>query len=146
MYSAFYDRFEDVASFVPPSAHSILLIAAAAEALPAQVISRVARSLLASGLIYVCVWGSDCERVHDIFDEVCVGDGDTTQGASFMSTWHNRDSLEEAIWFFIVNAFPLDDALDDASFVAITIGNPSWAEVVEQALAEPDAFITSQLD
>jgi hypothetical protein len=27
------------------------------------------------GLFWVSVWGPDCERVHDIFDEVDVGEG-----------------------------------------------------------------------
>src|SRR5262245_58549337 len=38
-------------------------------------VHRVAELILASGCKYLCAWGPDCERVHDIFDEVIVGDG-----------------------------------------------------------------------
>jgi hypothetical protein len=35
-------------------------------------IARMARKLLSSGAVYVCSWGPDCERVHDILDEESV--------------------------------------------------------------------------
>ena len=36
-------------------------------------ISRVAVCLLRQGAVYVCAWGPNCERVHDIIDEEHVG-------------------------------------------------------------------------
>jgi hypothetical protein len=32
--------------------------------------ARIAEAFLKQGVRYVCTWGTDCERVHDIFDEM----------------------------------------------------------------------------
>jgi hypothetical protein len=43
-----------------------------------------------------------------------------------MSTWHDDEPLEQAIWFFIESAFPLDDEIDTTSYVSITVANSTW--------------------
>ncbi len=58
-----------------------------------------------------------------------------------MSTWHSEESLSEALWFLLFNAFP-DDAYSDEcrSAVAITIGSWVWAREVRAAFTDPGAF------
>jgi hypothetical protein len=129
-----------------PSVHTVLLVAADASGIPTETISRIAERLLASGLIYVCVWGPDCERVHDIFDEVHIGDGTVEPSFTLMSTWHDDEPLEEAIWFFIQSAFPLDTEIANTSYVAISVGNPDWAATVDQALSNLSAFKAKMID
>jgi hypothetical protein len=129
-----------------PSAHTVLLIAADAHGVSVDVIACVAKRLLSSGLIYVCVWGPDCERVHDIFDEVHVGDGCTEPSFTLMSTWHAKESLDEAIWFFIRCAFPLDTEIEATSYVAVTVGHTDWAEAVNGALSDLPTFTRRMLD
>ena len=46
----------------------------------------------------VAVWGPDCERIHDIIDEIVVGDG--SDGSRFINTTgHNDQSYEDALFF-----------------------------------------------
>jgi hypothetical protein len=73
------------------------------------VIVELAHSLLRQGLVYLCVSGKDCERVHDLFDDVIVGlDPCETDESVRMTTWLDRVSLDEALWDFLYVAFPAD--------------------------------------
>jgi hypothetical protein len=54
----------------------------------------------------VCFVGDDCERVHDVFDEIIVGilvghgqlpEDDALYGP--ITTWHVNESLEEVLAF-----------------------------------------------
>ena len=56
-----------------------------------DLLARVGESFLDAGLVVVCVWGPDCERVHDVFDEVYVGDGTIERDSPMMSTWHDEN-------------------------------------------------------
>jgi hypothetical protein len=140
LYSEFVTEFSELERIVFPSAHTILLIAADASNISVDTISTVAQRFIDSGLIQVCVWGPDCERVHDIFDEVHVGDGSIEPSFTLMSFWHSDESLEEAIWYFANTAFPLDDEIDTTSYIAIAVGEISWMQTIEKALSDIPAF------
>lgn len=117
-----------------------MFIASDARDVSTDAIAGAAERLLAAGLICICVWGPDCERAHDIFDEVHAGDGSTTPDFTLMSTWHSDESLEEALWFFIESAFPPGTEVATTSYLAITVGSSDWAAAVQRALADPAAF------
>jgi hypothetical protein len=123
-----------------------LFIAADARNVSTDTIARVAKRLLVSGLIYVCVWGPGCKRVHDIFDDVHAGDGSIEPSFTLMSTWHNDEPLEEALWFFIQCAFPLDTEIATTSYLAITVGSSDWAASVHHALSDLAAFNARMVD
>jgi hypothetical protein len=146
VYSEFVSSIEAMEPVSFPSAYTVLLIVGDARDIPVDRIARVAERFLSSGLIYVCVWGPDCERVHDIFDEVHVGDGTTEPGFTLMSTWHSDESLEEAIRFFLQWAFTLDRKIEMTSYLAITVGNSEWASTVESALSDIPAFLSHMRD
>jgi hypothetical protein len=84
LFSEFAGDFAAVEGVVLPSAHTVLLIAADARGVPADMIRRAAEHLLQSGLTFVCVWGPDCERVHDIFDQAYLGDGAVEPGFTLL--------------------------------------------------------------
>lgn len=52
-------------------------------------------------------------------------------GSVIMTTWHDKETLEEALWFF-VNCSSPDAAYADSCHagIAITIGNSHWAKQV----------------
>ena len=50
----------------------------------------------------IAVVGKDCELIHDIIDEYCVGDG--TSILYNITTWHDDETLDEVI-SFATNAF-----------------------------------------
>ncbi|MDB6029598.1 MAG: hypothetical protein JWM68_5821 [Verrucomicrobiales bacterium] len=135
IFSEFVADFVLFENVSPPSAHTVLFIAADARGVPVDVIGRVAERLLASGVIYVCMWGPDCERVHDIFDEVYIGDGSSERTFKLTSTWHSDETIGEAIGFFIGSAVPSDSEMDTTSYLAVAVGNPDWAMAIDHALS-----------
>jgi hypothetical protein len=107
-------------------------------------IARVADALLRAGAVYVCAWGRDCERVHDIVDSVLVktavaSDSDAMLGV--ITTWHSEESLADATWFLLFTAHP-DDAYFSTctSSLAITVGAPARADEIHRAFLDPEAF------
>jgi hypothetical protein len=142
LYSEFVPDFAALVDLRLPSAHTVLLIAADSSAVHTDIVGDVAEHLFARGLIYVCVWGPDCERVHDIFDEVYVGDASSVPDHSFTSTWHDDEPLDEALWFFLQCAIPDEADLSSSSFVAVTVGNADWAASVQHALADTSDFVS----
>ena len=60
---------DDISAVLDMEGPFICLLAWDAAAVAAEEISKVASRLLAAGCVYICAWGSDCSRVHDIFDE-----------------------------------------------------------------------------
>ncbi len=93
--------YNELRSITLPSRHSVILLAGDADGISTDIISGAADHLLASGLSYICTWGRDCERVHDLFDLSYVGDGTTEPTENFMSTWHSSDSRRNIGCFFI---------------------------------------------
>jgi hypothetical protein len=114
--------YDEVATVAVPSRHTVVFLAGDASAISADSIGRAAERLLGAGLAYICTWGPDCQRVHDIFDECYVGDGTTEPTFDFTSTWHSSDTIEEAVEFFAFTAVPSDSAFDDLSYLAILVG------------------------
>ena len=108
-----------------PSKRFVCLLAMDARQMTVDAIGAMAKKLLDAGVAYFCCWGPDCERVHDIIDDVIVGAGVTPIAwADVMTTWHNEDSLKEATEFFLWSASPDDVYLADCSAaVAIRVGN-----------------------
>jgi hypothetical protein len=110
-------------------------------------IDRVTEALLAAGCVYLCAWGTDCERVHDICDENIVameldGRGDEILSESVMTTWHEREAVDEALWFLLRCAVPDDDvAASCTTSLVLAIGVPdARVHSIRSALADPVAF------
>lgn len=102
-------------------------------------ISKVVTSLVDSGCSYFCAWGSSCELVHDIFDEVEVGDGlDYDEAACAVTTWHADDSLDGVLNYFQTHTDPVDRLRKTTkAAIAIVIGDdPQRAEQVRSGLAQ----------
>jgi hypothetical protein len=137
MYSVVVNNYEEIAELKLPSKRSIVLIAGDSRDVPSSTIAAAAESLLESGLTTVCTWGPDCERVHDVFDEVYVGDASHEPSFILMSTWHSSDTLAEAVHYFRDIAFPDDHDFDETSYIAITVANAPLAGQIESILLQP---------
>ena len=117
-----------------PSRHFIAFLAADASGIDAAVLAEFSRRLLRAGCVYFCAWGADCERVHDVFDGECLD-----VEPVIMTTWHSHDSLDEARWFFVFNAYPDDGYWDNSrSGLAISVGCPEWDEHIRKRLTDLD--------
>ncbi len=100
----------------------------------------VAQKLVALGGVYFCCWGSGCEVLHDTIDHAAK-ENEIAENSVLMTTWHDNESLQEVLWFFINTAFP-HDAFEHTtkSMIAISVGNSEWAKECLQALRDPSAF------
>ena len=102
-------------------------------------ISQFCGHLVRLGCAYLSTWGVDCERVHDIMDEIIVGDNPPeTDIGCLMTTWHAKDSLEEALEFFMFCTIPDEAYAPQGCEVGliITIGSDTWAPAIERFVTE----------
>jgi hypothetical protein len=94
--------------------------------------------LLRSGCAYLCAWGPGCERVHDIMDEVIVGENPPqTYVGCVMTTWHAKDSLQDALEYFLECTVPDSDYAPNGCDWAliISVGAPAWDATIERYVA-----------
>jgi hypothetical protein len=118
------------------SEHFCLLIAGDAEGVAGETILAFAGKTLKAGCVYACVWGPGCEFVHDRIDDRIIETGiETDDDSVVMTTWHDDESLEEALEFLVYTAVPGDawNATCRASLVAV-IGNEDWAAEVRRLI------------
>jgi hypothetical protein len=114
----------------------VLLLVLDAESLKDQEIEYVADKLLNMGLAYLCAWGPDCERVHDLFDAEAESTNEKLTGDDVvMTTWHSEETLAQALWFFLHAAFPTQCfEADCADWVIAPIGNSAWEEEIRNKI------------
>ena len=108
-------------------------------------IAAVAHVLLNSGAVYLSVWGKECERVHDIIDEVSVGPcPPPVLEKVVMTTWHADEPLDEAIWHSLHCSWP-DQAYEQGcdATLALSIGLPDAAQRIRFAFCDSHAFTSS---
>lgn len=62
----------------------------------------VCRRLVEAGCLYAVAWGVDCDLWHDSVDWAALkadGFGDIPEERFVMTTWHEDETLAEALWF-----------------------------------------------
>jgi hypothetical protein len=132
-----------------PSRRFRLFVAADARKESAQAISDFAFEALSRGMVYFSSWGPDCERFHDIVDEVVIADDLSESGFAgpsshdvIMTTWHDDETLEEAVDFFATCAVPTEGFLPESEFrLAICLNNSDWAKQVRHRLESAKFFL-----
>jgi hypothetical protein len=135
---------EDLPAVLPlTTPRFVCLVAWDARNASVDEISRVACGLLRQGAVYVCAWGPNCERVHDIVDEEHVGPNPSSNASNVvMTTWHANESLAEAIRFALVDARPDECYAEDCgSTLGVAIGSSLWAAEIRTAFSSPQQFV-----
>jgi hypothetical protein len=124
-----------------PKPHFVVFLAMDATVVPDERISSFATRLLEQGMAYVCAWGPGCARVHNVFDLADIDRDAWAEDKHVMSTWHDDEDLDEALWFAVFSAWPADAYGESCrSVLAIVVGHPEWAEHVEGRFADADRF------
>ncbi len=108
-------------------------------------IEALAKVVLAQGAAFVATWGPDCERVHDVFDIADRvperGDDRRPADSIVMTTWHARDTLDDALWYCLFAAITDDYFTETCRALLIcTIGAPTESEHLRRRLDDVDAF------
>jgi len=135
---------EDVALSSPRFA---CLLAWDARDVDAHRVRRLGRKLLDSGAVYICAWGPDCERVHDLIDAEEIGPNPPpVVDRVIMTTWHENEPLPEAVWFVLHNSWP-DEAYESGcgSTLGVAIGSTAWATEIRSAFSNPREFTSRVL-
>lgn len=116
----------------PSSTYFGLLLAMDASKIDSKTIGDAADRILAGGLVYLCAWGSDCERVHDIFDESALDINDELTGDDvIMTTSHKDEPLREAVWYFVHAAFPTESFWRQCTdWIIAPVGNHEWEKQI----------------
>ena len=115
------------------STHFCLFLAIDARLTDNEAIRRAAKSLLERGIAYLSAWGPDCERVHDQFDIERIPD--EPKDKTVMTTWHSKESMPEALWFFANCVEPAGGYTASCKdWVAISVGNVAWAQQIRSNL------------
>ncbi len=130
---------------IPPGAfkeitgHFIACLAMDGTEATDEEIKAIASDLIQAGCAYICCWGEDSERVHDLIDQEDLALHPT--GAWNMTTWQNDVPLAEALWFSINSAWP-DPRFDESTHavVGISFNNQEWADQVSEAFSNPIGF------
>ena len=108
-----------------PATPFIAVVVSDAAGVSTSEIEWFARKLLSQGAVEVCTWGTDCERVHDIFDGVIA---ERRPGEPFVvTTWHANEPLTEALWYAVWAVLPDETFGDLDSFpvVFVVVGETS---------------------
>ena len=85
---------QDVPSLLQSiSANFCFFLALDANSVGDEQIRRTAKLLIEKGIAYFCLWGPNCERVHDLFDRERLPK--EPRDRVVMTTWHSKDSLSE---------------------------------------------------
>jgi hypothetical protein len=129
-----------------PTKRFRLFVAADIHATTVDAVSAFARAALEKGMVYLCGWGPNCERFHDIVDEVILEDDlgakrfvGPDDSAFVITTWHANDNLDEALDFFARLAHP-PGSFEPGSdhWLAISVGNSEWATLIRQILSHAE--------
>lgn len=142
LFVGYLDRLEDWPEELAfGRRHFVLFLALDARDVDDDTIRRAAAHALRQGAVYVCTWGPGCSWVHDLFDlEIVTADPKLT-GPCVLTTWHDDETLDEALWFALFTAYPGDEEFADCDVVlAVAVGRPEWRDHIRARLRDPGAL------
>lgn len=112
----------------------ILFIAAKASTNEEERIRRFAANAIEAGCAYVCTWGEGSSYLHDTFDLASMD-----AKRSVMSSWHDDETLPDALWFALCNAWPDEDEFPSAAeaMVLLAVEEP-WNDEVRRLVDDQE--------
>jgi hypothetical protein len=125
------------------SSHHILLMMADARLLTVDQISEFEEWAFQQGMVYLCSWESNCERVHDIADEIIV-EKEIQAGREsplIFTTWHHDEEIKDMVWYALHTANPDEFYMDTCkSLLIVVLNNPEWESQIRDLLKKPDYY------
>lgn len=140
LYPVYFSKVKNLQKLVQdtmPTKYFSILVCADFKKIHTADISWVEEKLLEKGNLYFCAWGNDCERAHDIYDEIIAV---TDVQDLIMTTWHDDESIDDALWYVLYNAHLHDKKDDDCSTIIVSVDNPVWEENLLNNLSDIVAF------
>ncbi len=119
-----------------PSPHYACLVVCDAELVATARLQRFCRSLIGGGAVYVSTWGPGCERLHDLFRTTSLG-LTKFRGPPVTTTWHARESLDDALWYWVNLTAPAEPYADTCrSGLVVCVGLTAWSTRIRRALVD----------
>lgn len=140
LYVARLSKLDDwPARFDEPVRPFVVFTALDAKRLTDVELREFARMLLDQGCVYTCTWGKDAGRVENAFDLVATDAG--LAGRPYvedvvMTTSHEDESLDDALWFAVFAAYPPDVEAQ----AVLVISEDKWAGEIESRLADSERW------
>jgi len=135
------------ADFKAPSQYFVAMLVCDGSRISDKDIAHLSRKLINAGCVYLCCWGRECERIHDLFDAEWIENGfDPESSDTIMTTWHTHDSLDACIQHAIWFTEPTDKYQEQCtSVVAIVIDDRQAADRIREVFIEPADFYAARL-
>jgi len=116
---------------VLPSPHFVCLLCADARGVSGETIIDAATALLDQGLVYLCAWGPDSERVRHLFESAAL----VWNSHVAVLTVHLYETLDDALDYVLDIAYPATEyAPTCQTGVILNVGNASWADLIQKRL------------
>lgn len=113
-----------------PSRHFGVLLLCDGNAIPDSTVVNLASRMLSQGLAYLCAWGPDCERIHDLFDEAIIENpNDLIKSDSVIMTTSHDEPLEDAVWYFLYLTVGAGEYWKTCqSWIVVPVERADWTE------------------
>ena len=87
--------------------------------------TEVARQWIDSGASYICAWGPASPEGEESFDYASfLPELGEPLSFTLMTTSHNKEELDEALWFAFYTASPPDDLNAELETVVVLVDSP----------------------
>ena len=99
--------------------------------------SRFEDLVISQGIAYFSAWGPQCEVAHDLMDEILIANEVIRKQPKpfFMTSWHEDESLEDALFFLRHCAICLEHQdVDNAPGLVAVIDAPELAQQARRYL------------
>ena len=142
LYLVDCDTFADILPAVSqlPGQHFVTLLIADFSSTTRDDMVALSKQLISAGSRYFCAWGKECQMAHLAFDLACC-EFEIDSEHVILTTDHSKESIEDAIWFTLVCAYPVDPYDQDwRATIAICVNDKSASHTVRKAFADPATF------
>ncbi len=122
-----------------PTAKFVLLLCCDARGVSDAALGGVARRALAQGMVYLCAWGPECDRVETVFEEcaAAVGGSDEPESA-ILTESDGEEPLSQALRIAIREVAPATDfEASCGTTLVVCAGMPRRAETLRELLEDP---------
>ena len=115
----------DTANPIDQNGGKYVLLVASEEKTPNLSVAR-ARKWIEAGAAFVCTWGPSCQDLEELFDYAAFSP-ELGEPIPFtvMTTSHQNENLDEALWFAFYTAFAPEDLPSPLSSVVVLVDSVS---------------------
>ena len=119
-----------------PSRYFTLLLTANYSDVNTIEFAELSKTLIGRGLRYACSWGRESTLGDNGFDLGNILRQEENQSdLHIMTTWHD-ESVADAIWFWLYNAYPDDEFWPECSSILVNVSNEACSNEVHKMLSD----------